>query len=273
MSYFICPICGKDLNTNEKTLICQNGHSFDRAKSGYVNLLLSQQPKVKRHGDDKLMVRSRRDFLNKGYYNPLLDMILKTVKKHAGKGSRILDAGCGECWYTAAVYEALTGKGLKPEMLAIDISKDALAEGAKRNGEIELAVASAFHLPVKADSCDIILSFFAPFCPEEFSRVLKDDGVIIRAIPLEKHLYGLKAAVYDTVYENAVENLDFEGFQIVDRQEIRETIHLKSHEDILNVFSMTPYYYKTGAKDQGKLSQMFELDTQIEFGILTYRKK
>ncbi|MGE4484440.1 MAG: putative RNA methyltransferase [Oscillospiraceae bacterium] len=274
MSHFICPICGSELNksTDGKRLFCVKKHSFDIAKSGYVNLLMSQLPKAGHHGDDRLMVRSRRDFLNKGYYNPLLEELIKIIKCHAGVGCKILDAGCGECWYTSNIYKYLIDNHIKPEMFAVDISKDALAAGAKRNRDIELAVASAFRLPVKDSSCDIILSLFAPFSGEEFGRVLKENGVIIRAVPLEKHLLGLKAAVYDNVYENDTESVDIAGFELLGRREIREKIHLKCNEDILNIFTMTPYYYKTGAKDQEKLKSLPELETKIEFGINTYRK-
>jgi Methylase involved in ubiquinone/menaquinone biosynthesis len=273
MSNFICPVCGDELNSNGKSLSCNNNHSFDIAKSGYVNLLLSQKVSTKHHGDDKLMVNSRRDFLNKGYYNPLLENVYKTIRKYAVNDCVILDAGCGECWYTASIYENLVKSGIKPEMLAIDISKDALAVGAKRNKEIKLAVASVSHLPVMESSCDMVLSFFAPNSREEFNRVLKNGGVLVRVIPLEKHLLSLKEAVYDSVYENKVEDCTLEGFELLEKQEVREMIHIGCNEDIQNVFTMTPYYYKTSAEDQRKLNELSALNTEIEFGIFTYRKK
>jgi len=273
MSNFICPVCGKELNSTGKSLICANHHNFDTARSGYTNLLLSQTVKTKHHGDDKLMVRSRQAFLNKGTYKPLLALLCEAVKGYAFTGVYILDAGCGECWYTANIYEYLAENNITPEMSGVDISKDALATGAKRNPKIELAVASVFRLPVKENSCDILLSFFAPFSAEEFGRVLKKDGILIKAFPLERHLWSLKAAVYEKPYENELEDAEQAGFELVEKQEIREKIHLASNEDIMNVFTMTPYYYKTGAEDQRKLRDINELDTEIEFGILIYRKK
>ena len=273
MSNFICPVCGRALTRNGKSLVCEDGHNFDTAKSGYTNLLLSQQTKAKHHGDDRLMVRSRQAFLDKGYYTPLLKAVCEITAKYAENGCRILDAGCGECWYTANIYEYLKSKQIKPEMFGIDISKAALSAGAKRNSEIELAVASAFHIPVKDDSCDIVLSVFAPFCAEEFGRVLKNGGVIIKAYPLERHLWALKAAVYDKPYENEAEKDEFEGFELSEKREILGKIHLPCNEDILSLFEMTPYYYKTGADDQKKLQSLSRLDTEIEFGVSVFRKK
>lgn len=272
-SNFICPVCGGDLVIGEKSLSCSNKHLFDTAKSGYTNLLLSQQTKAKHHGDDKRMVQSRQAFLNRGYYNPLLRCITEIMLQNVKSGDRILDAGCGECWYTANIEESLLQNGISPQLFAVDISKEALAAGAKRSPGIELTVASVFHLPVASDSCDFVLPVFAPTCGEEFARVLKKNGMLLRVIPLERHLWSLKAAVYDKPYENETENVNLEGFELADRREIKQTITLASNEDILNVFSMTPYYYKTGADDQKKLQFISSLDTEIEFGILTYRKK
>lgn len=272
MSYFICPVCGGELHSNGKSLSCALNHSFDLAKSGYVNLLGSQQPKTRRHGDDRLMVRARRDFLNKGYYQPLLEGIRKALEPHVRNGCTILDAGCGECWYTSGLYAHLIDHGIAIHMLGVDISKDALAEGAKRNRELELAVASIFHLPVADASCEVVLSLFAPFAGGEFYRVLKPGGILLKVIPLEKHLLRLKQAVYDRVYENSPEDTAPEGFLLLERQALRDTIHLQCREDILHVFTMTPYYYKTGVKDQKKLELLRELDTEIEFGIFIYQK-
>ena len=70
MPELMCPVCGQPLILEGKTYRCETGHCFDCAKSGYVNLL-PPAPSGKRHGDDKLMVKARTDFLDKGYYDPL----------------------------------------------------------------------------------------------------------------------------------------------------------------------------------------------------------
>lgn len=272
ISGFVCPVCGEALKPDGKSISCENRHLFDVAKSGYVNLLLSNQVKTRQHGDNKLMIRSRRDFLNRGYYRPLLDKVCEIALKYAPQGCRILDAGCGECWYTAGLFDFLHNNKVTAELLGVDISKDAVAEGAKRCKGIQLAVASVFHLPVEDESCDVILNFFAPASAEEFHRILKDGGVLIRVLPLEKHLWSLKRAIYEKPYENELENAEIEGFTLQEKQEIRGMIHLSCGEDIENVFTMTPYYYKTGEKDKEKLRNLSELDTEIEFGIFVYRK-
>jgi 23S rRNA (guanine745-N1)-methyltransferase len=44
---------------------CENGHPFNIAKEGYVNLLLSHQRKSKHPGDDPDMVMARRRFFGR----------------------------------------------------------------------------------------------------------------------------------------------------------------------------------------------------------------
>ena len=93
MSSFICPVCGGALSGDGRSLRCAMNHSFDTARSGYTNLLPPRQSKTGQHGDDKVMVRSRQSFLDKGYYAPLLSALCAIVLKYARDGGRILDAG------------------------------------------------------------------------------------------------------------------------------------------------------------------------------------
>ena len=273
MFEFICPVCGEKLIRTEKSLVCGNKHSFDKAKSGYVNLLMSQKSHGKNHGDDKLMVNARRDFLNTGLYSPLCEKICETADKYSENGAAIFDAGCGECYYTAAIEEKLLKGGKYAEILGIDISKDALAAGAKRSKTLKLAVASVYKLPVADNSCDLLLSVFSPFALSEFQRVIKSGGVLIRVIPLENHLFGLKAAVYDKPYKNEVEPPEIDSFQLLENSVVEKNIHLSSNKKITDLFAMTPYYYKTSEKDQKKLESLSALDTEISFSILVYRRK
>lgn len=276
MSHFICPVCGAGLRLSENSFVCGNKHSFDKSKSGYVNLLLSQKRKSRRHGDDKLMVRARKGFLEKGYYEPLLKELNSVVSQFAENGSVILDIGCGEGYYTSGIYSELLWAGIKADMLGIDISKDAVDLFARSNRQtgydIELAAASAFKIPVADNSVDIGLSIFAPESMEEVLRLLKPEGKYIRVYPLEKHLLELKNAVYDKVYENPPAEHTAGGLKYMFSREIKYSIYLDSADDIQSLFMMTPYYYKTGRADQEKLGKLKSLETKIEFGIDVYTK-
>lgn len=114
---------------------------------------------------------------------------------------------------------------------------------------------------------------FSPLFETEFHRVLKQKGILIRVIPLETHLHELREVVYDHPYDNDVPDLNIEGFQIIKKEELKYTITLETTEDILSLFRMTPYFYKTGREDQEKLEHCEQLTTSIEFGIIVYEKK
>lgn len=272
-SMLICPVCKGKMTKNDRDYVCKKGHSFDRAKTGYVNLLQSQKSSAKRHGDDKLMIKRRTDFLEKGYYDGLRDAVVNFAVKYAPNPAIIVDVGCGECYYTQAVYENLRRRGIETRVCGIDISKDAINAAAKRNANFELCVAGIFNIPVSDSGCNVIINMFAPHSPSEFARILSKDGVYIRAIPLRRHLMGLKAAIYDEPYENKPSEIELDGFEIIDRAEIRRTIRIDNRTDMQNLFMMTPYYYKTGKKEQERFARLGSLTTETEFGVIVYKKK
>ncbi len=268
MSSFICPVCKSELSLFERTYKCPNNHCFDLSKDGYVNLLMSQQSSLKRHGDDKLMVKARRDFLENGFYDELRQTLCKTLKDTLPENASIIDVGCGEGYYTSEI-----SKINNFEIFGIDISKDALKYAAKSVKNSSFAVASAFSLPFAENSANCVLSVFAPSAYEEFCRVLKNDGKLIKAIPLEEHLWELKCALYKEPYKNKPEKRDDELFELVSQKEIKYKINLTEKEDIENLFKMTPYYYKTGREDAERLLSLESLETTVHFAIEIYEKR
>ncbi len=271
---FKCPVCSEALHLDVKTYRCKNNHCFDKAKQGYVNLLQSQKSSKKRHGDDTLMVKARKDFLEKGYYQNLADKLCETVLgfTRSEEAVTLVDLGCGECWYTAEIYENLTANGQNPTAFGIDISKQALIAGSKRCRDLRLAVASTSDIPLPDKSCDVVVNVFAPCSNDEVRRVLKDNGFFIKVIPLEFHLFELKKAIYEDAYENEVDYSGLEEFKIFRIDRLQNIIELNSNEDIMNLFKMTPYYYKTSKKDQEKLGKISYLKTETEFAIIVMHK-
>jgi len=266
-----CPVCGAVLWENNKGYFCPKGHSYDKAKHNYVNLLMSNKKSDKRHGDDKLMVKARTDFLDKGYYKCLQDALCAAATKHCGNYVNLLDVGCGEGYYTSAVKRALEESGKECDALGLDISKEALIAANKRDKSLRLVVGSSYSLPVLDDSCDIVMNVFAPLDDAEVLRVLTPGGVVIKAVPGRGHLMGLKRAVYDVPYENPEPEYLPEGFEEIETIDVRDAITLYD-EDIGNLFKMTPYYYKTGREDQQKLEALNTLTTELEFRVYVLRK-
>ncbi|MBR2283626.1 MAG: methyltransferase domain-containing protein [Ruminococcus sp.] len=268
MSIFICPVCGKKLGISGKSYICGGGHCFDIAKSGYVNLL-TKASSSEVHGDNKLMLRARRDFLEKGYYSPLRDALCRSAAALAGEECVLLDAGCGEGYYTAGLAEVLKNA----EIYGVDISKAAAELAAKRRCGAEFAAASVFHLPVGNDSCDMLTTLFAPYAGAEFQRVLRPGGFMLMAIPAENHLWELKMAVYDTPYRNQVSDYALDGFEFIGEEKLEWTMLLSSNEDICSLFAMTPYYYRTGRRELERLGGIAQLEVQADIRLLSYRRR
>ena len=270
---FVCPVCRAPLRQEEKRFVCPKGHMFDRASSGYVNLAMDQSSSAKRHGDDKRMIRARTEFLSGGAYRCLSDMLVDVSAPLISSGEAFLDAGCGEGHYIALLAQRLRAEGKCCTLMGVDVSKEALTAAAKRKEEILLAVASVFRMPVADESISLLWNVFAPIAPEEYARVLRRGGHLVRVFPLEEHLMGLKEQIYDTVYANSPQEPEIEGLEKVTTHYLRESLTLNSAEEIAALFAMTPYYYKTSAADQEKVARLTSLTTPLAFGISVYRKK
>ncbi|MDO5444291.1 MAG: methyltransferase domain-containing protein [Eubacteriales bacterium] len=282
-STLVCPVCGASLARTEKVCSCPAGHSFDISRKGYVNLLLSSSRG--HHGDDALMVKARTGFLSRGYYDRFSAELCQAAGDYCGFSGNssisVIDAGCGEGKYTMDLFRYLLSLGYSAHMLGIDISKDAVSslagksralKGVSPDSEIISVVASTADMPIPDCCSDILLNVFSPFFADEFRRVLKPGGIIVRAVPLENHLIELKRLVYDKVYLNDVPGYEEEGFTIEEKREVKYRISLTDREDIHNLFMMTPYFYKTGENDQKKLDNAHHLEISLEFRIIIYRK-
>ena len=270
MNFFTCPICKKRLEEQGRSLVCENKHCFDLSKKGYVNLLRPSRSGGIRHGDDALMVSARTAFLGAGFYDVLRDAVTETVLTYANQNIFILDAGCGEGFYTSHIRKATEDQNIS--VYGIDVSKDAIHAAAVRDKKIRLAVASIFDLPVENGSIDLLLNLFAPYDAAEFSRVLKKEGVLLRVFPRERHLFELKTAVYDTPYENEIDTFLLDGFELLEKREITFPLSLHAPEYIDTLFKMTPYYYKTSREGQARLRALSSLETHAEFFLVVYRK-
>ena len=103
----ICPLCGQTLATGASSWRCPNGHCFDVARQGYVNLLPVQQKHARHPGDTPAQVAARKRFLDAGFYAPIRDTALALLQPHLPPRPSLLDAGCGEGYYSAALAQAL----------------------------------------------------------------------------------------------------------------------------------------------------------------------
>lgn len=273
MSLFTCPVCGAGLTRTTKSYDCPAGHRFDLASEGYVNLLTANQKHAKEPGDDKNMVRARSRFLAGGYYDPLLRALETLAVELPEARPVLLDSGCGEGYYTQGLYTALCQVGKQPLAAGIDISKEAVRLAAKRLRDGAFAVASAYRLPL-ADGCaDLVLNCFSPLGISQFRRILKPNGHFFYVVPAPRHLWELKRAVYDKPYENEKILAEYEGFTLEKSVSVQSRIVLSEKQAISDLFTMTPYFWKTPRSGLERLEALQVLETEIAFYIYVYRKK
>lgn len=222
------------------------------------------------------MVKARTDFLDRDYYQPLAK---KTAEVMGGllenvKQPYIIDSGCGEGFYTVNYAKALP----KAKFYGIDISKAAVAHCMTRIHcenitNCEFAVASSFQLPFIDKFADLIVCTFAPVSNDEYARVLKDGGKLVVVSPSPRHLFELKEVLYEKPYENKPNVYGLNKFDESEEMIFEYPVVLESQEDIFNLFTMTPYYYKTSAEAVEKLKKVNRLELTCGFSIRTFTKK
>lgn len=187
-SIWICPKCQQPLSSDSGALACANGHNYDLAKEGYVNLLPSGKKLAATVGDSASMLVARRSFLSAGYYSGLLERLIQLVMAETPRV--VYETGSGEGYYIAGISEALPDA----VCLGTDIAKDGIRMAAKRYPHVGFAVADTYgSLPLADQAVDVMLDVFAPRNPGEFNRVLKTTGKLIVVIPAADHLSALRA--------------------------------------------------------------------------------
>ncbi len=260
-------MCGQPLFKGERSYQCAAQHNFDEAKEGYVNLLSGAHRQGELIGDNKSMATARRDFLNRGYFSSLADGVCELLTAEGKAKSTVLDVCCGEGYYSQKVLESTDC-----DLFGFDISKNMVRLAAKRRTKATFFVANLSQIPIKTESVDFAFHLFAPFHDGEFSRVLKKGGVLITAVPGKNHLFQLKEAIYDTPYTNDEKLPESCKMKLEKTVKIRKEIFLDNSNDIMSLFGMTPYYYRTSREGIEKAKELRQLETTLEFLLGIYRK-
>lgn len=264
----ICPVCGAKLNTDAAPWRCENGHAFDRARQGYVNLLLAHQKHALHPGDTRDQVAARKRFLDQGFYAPIRDTVLELLQPRLPAHPAVLDAGCGEGYYGAAVADRL-----QADLWGVDISKDAVRYAAVRCKAAHWVTASAAHLPFADGSFDAILSMFALTMDDEFARVLQPGGLFLQVLAGEDHLLGLKKVIYPELLRREKHHPVPAGFEPVCSKTLEFTFHLTENQQVQDLLSMTPHFWritKDGAQAAAQTNTLTDT-AQVLFNL--YRKR
>lgn len=260
----LCPVCGEVLVRNDRCWSCPNGHNFDIARQGYVNLLTVDRKHAKHPGDTKEMVAARKAFLDGEFYAPIAQKVQKIVSPLAPKA--VLDAGCGEGYYLTKLQEVLP----QTEFAGLDISKDAVRFAAVRNKRALWLTGTAAALPFPDGSFDGVLSMFALTVEGEFARVLRPGGWYLQVLAGPEHLMGLKQIIYPEILrKEKVLHPNLAGFRLEQTETMEFSFSLEEHDQVQNLLSMTPHLWRISKDGMERLSATDHLEdtAQVIFNL------
>lgn len=257
--------CGARLSGEDRRVVCPRGHSFDVARSGYINLLQPQDRRSRNPGDSKEAARARRRFLERGFADPLVDAIAALV----GQGP-VLDAGCGEGHQLEAFRRRTDG-----DAHGVDISVPAIDLAARKFRECRFVVANADRfLPYADGSFAAVSSITARMNAPEFRRVLRGGGIALIAVAGADDLIELREAVLGegTLADRSATPLTAfaEGFDPLSRQTFRTQARLDAQaiEDV-----MTSSYRAMRTRERQRLLALGDMDVTLSRDVFLFRKR
>lgn len=273
-----CPVCQHLLHTDAeaRVLCCDNGHSFDRARQGYWNLLLAQRKKSKDPGDNSEMVQARRRFLDTGHYQPISDLLNRTLigALADNPAPNVLDLGCGEGYYTARMAEALNDAGCNADLAGLDISKHAVRAACQRNRNLHWLVATGAAIPVAESSLDAVTLVFSRLMCEPMARVLKPGASLLVVWPGPEHLLELRELIYDEVRQHDSDPAAelAAAFEQVEQHPLHFNFAVRSQAELNDLLAMTPHGQRIGSAARERLQALERLECRADIRISHFRR-
>jgi len=251
-----CPNCALALRLVADGATCPNGHSFDRGRGGYLNLLVGGRLNAATTpGDTPDALAARRSFLGAGYYAPIAAVLAQAVGVPEGP---VLDVGCGEGYYLSQLDLTC--------LYGIDVAKSAVQMAARLLPDAQFVVGSAYRLPVLDGSVAAVLSVFAPHPLKEFQRVLQPGGRWVTVTPGPNHLQEMRPELSGDSERKAVERLERRAVappEAAAAQRLEFQLQLNA-EALRDLFYMTPIQWQSGAKgSESEVGRTVSIDVWV----------
>lgn len=261
-----CPVCTQPLEPVAGVWRCENGHDFDVARQGYVNLLTVEQKHSKNPGDTRAQVAARKEFLDEGHYSSIADTVCEILA--GDRPTSVLDAGCGEGYYLTQLQHHLPDA----DCWGLDISKEAVRYAAARNKKARWLVGTAVRLPFADESFDCVISMFALTAPAEFARVLKPGGIFLQVLAGEEHLMALKRLIYPEILRREkVLHPALEGFVLEESRTLEFPVLLQENRQVQNLFAMTPHFFRITKDGAANIAAAETLDDTAQVVLNRFR--
>ena len=281
-----CPLDGAPLQRSGASWRCADGHCFDIAAQGYVNLLPVQNKRSLDPGDSKEMVAARRRFLEAGHYQPIADAVAQAVLAGAAPGRTLtcLDAGCGEGYYLRQLAATAAAEAHPLALAGLDISKWAVQAAAKRDlhdarsqagasPSTAWVVGSNAGLPVLPGTLDRVLCMFGFPVYGEFARVLRHGGELLQVDAGPEHLRELREVIYPTLKpERPAARQAPAGFEHLGTDTLRFPVHVDGAAPIADLLAMTPHLYRATAEGRARAAALTALTMTVDVRLARYQR-
>jgi SAM-dependent methyltransferase len=233
VSLLRCPVCAEGLALTARTAKCSQGHAFDLAKQGYLNLLPSTSTGIE--GDSAPMIEARSAFLAKDHYAPIRDALIAHTPAET---DCVVEVGAGTAYYLAGL---VVGERVG---IALDVSRYAVRRAGKVDGRIGAVVCDAWkELPLRDGVADVVLDVFAPRNAAEMRRILAPGGSLLVVTPNQGHLAELIAVLgmvkVDEEKERRLRDSLTGEFVQTGSEKVEATMRL-DHDSVQQLVAMTP---------------------------------
>lgn len=266
LSLLRCPKCGRAFVTVlDYSLACQQGHVWNLNKKGFVYFLDHAAP-----GEyDRENLADRRNVLQAGMFQPMIEQVAQYIPTEP---QTILDIGTGE---GTPLYQLMQARPDHHDTyLGFDISKAGVQLATQLDPNLFFCVADLRQLPFADASMSTIVEFFSPSDYQEFKRVLKPGGQVLKIIPNADYLIELRHLLYPTgekrTYDNsAVVQRFAENYPTMQMVPIKYEFSL-APELRASLVQMSPLHWGKGARkltatDLAQLTQV-TIDVSLLIG-------
>lgn len=254
---FRCPLCHESMTAHDTSLICQQEHRFDLSKKGTLYFLQHQIQSEY----DRSLFEARGRMIASGMYNPLLETIASYLPQ---KIDSLVDVGCGE----GSFLNQLGEKHSLGAAIGFDIAKEGIYLATNQPLNAFWCVADLTNLPFQTEQVDVILNLFSPSHYQEFRRVLKPAGKIIKVVPEEGYLKELRQAYGQKSYQNTAVLERFQAeLNLVHSERIQYTFSIPP-ERRLDIMEMSPLEWQATPLQKEKLQNSPLTEITIDLRIL-----
>jgi 23S rRNA (guanine745-N1)-methyltransferase len=277
LTVLACPLDGLPLRQEGAQYQCSSGHSFDRAREGYCNLLVVQHKASIDPGDSKDMVAARRRVLEAGHYAPIAahlfdDHVRPLTNGHQGP-FRIVDAGCGDgdCLDRIAQKAIACDQSGELELAGLDVSKWAIKAAAKRKAPVTWLVANN-RTPPFARGIEVILCLFGFPVWEGFKTVQVEGQRVLLVDPGPDHLIELREIIYPVVHKSPPPALPLAaaaGYHLANETTVRFQTTLTTQQMIADLVGMTPHGHRMSQDGRIALAALDRCVVTVEVVVRT----